>query len=169
MAPSNEAGRLRPGLSGEAPGRLRSDPPGPAPALAHGAPAVEAEFGRLEWTTHTAKDWPEAVRSVVLVTSPDDSGVAICAWNLRESGEPRDLSEAFTTETFYPTITVRRRPARRRLREPLIAGTADLADAARERVRRREVRGRLRAEREPANRRQSRLADVELAFAEAEE
>jgi hypothetical protein len=68
--------------------------------------AVSAEFDPVTWTTHTARDWPEAVRSVVLVSSPDDSGVAICAWNLREGGKPRDLSDSFTTETFHPTVTV---------------------------------------------------------------
>ena len=67
---------------------------------------VVADFEPVVWATRTARDWPEAVRSVVLATSPDDSGVAICAWNLREGGKSRDMSESFMTDTFSPTLKV---------------------------------------------------------------
>lgn len=65
-----------------------------------------ADFEPITFATHMARDWPEAVRSIVLVTTPDDSGVAIGAYNLRENGKSRDMSDAFTTETFTPSLRV---------------------------------------------------------------
>jgi hypothetical protein len=66
---------------------------------------VFADFGMLTWTTGAATDWPEEVRSVVLATSPDDSGVALVAWNLQAGGWPRNLAKEFVTQWFTPTIT----------------------------------------------------------------
>src|SRR5688500_18469893 len=37
-------------------------------------------FSQMSFATGAATDWPAGVRSVVLVTSADNSGKAICAW-----------------------------------------------------------------------------------------
>jgi hypothetical protein len=75
---------------------------------------VIAEFEPVVFTTHTARDWPDAVRSIVLVTTEDDSGVAIAAWDLREGGKSRDMSEAYTTDTSVPFLQVPRSAAQAR-------------------------------------------------------
>lgn len=62
-------------------------------------------FTQMTWSTTTHTDWPNNVRSVVLVTTSDNSGKAVCAWNLQPGGGPRDLSQANTTENFTPTLT----------------------------------------------------------------
>lgn len=64
-------------------------------------------FAQMTWNTGTATDWPAAVRSIVLVTTSDNTGKAICAWNLRtgaSSGLARDLSGGNTTEQVTPTL-----------------------------------------------------------------
>lgn len=63
-------------------------------------------WAQKQWQTGAAADWPAAVRSVVLATSADNSGKAICAWNLQAGGAPRDLSQPNTTENFTPTLQV---------------------------------------------------------------
>lgn len=63
-------------------------------------------FAQKSWATGAATDWPSTVRSVVLVTTADNSGKAICAWNLQAGGTARDLSQANTTEQFTPTLTL---------------------------------------------------------------
>ena len=63
-------------------------------------------FAQMSWATGSATDWSSAVKSVVLVTSADNSGKAICAWNLVSGGTARDLSLANTTEQFTPTLTL---------------------------------------------------------------
>jgi hypothetical protein len=63
-------------------------------------------FAQESWSTGAATDWPSAVRSVVLVTTPDNTGKAICAWNLQTGGAARDMSQANTTENVTPTLTV---------------------------------------------------------------
>lgn len=63
-------------------------------------------FAAKSFATGSATDWPSAVRSCVLVTTADNSGKAICAWNLVAGGTARDLSQASTTEAFTPTLTV---------------------------------------------------------------
>lgn len=63
-------------------------------------------FSAKSFATSSATDWPSAVRSCVLVTSSDNSGKAICAWNLVAGGTARDMSQASTTETFTPTMTI---------------------------------------------------------------
>src|SRR4051812_36843520 len=65
---------------------------------------VVANFEPIEWTTGTSRDWPDADRRVVLVTSPANTGVAIGAYNLRKDGESRDFSGAWITETFTPSL-----------------------------------------------------------------
>lgn len=39
-------------------------------------------FSQMTFATGSATDWPASVKSVVLVTTADNSGKAICAWNL---------------------------------------------------------------------------------------
>lgn len=63
-------------------------------------------FSQQSWSTASATDWPSAVRSIILVTSSDNSGKAICAWNLQTGGAGRDLSQANTTENVTPTLTI---------------------------------------------------------------
>ena len=75
------------------------------PTASSANPAV-VSFAAKAFATGAATDWPAAVRSVVLVTSTDGSGKAICAWNLIAGGTARDLSQASTTETFTPTLTL---------------------------------------------------------------
>lgn len=75
------------------------------PAASSANPSAVA-FAVKSWTTGAATDWPAAVRSVVLATTSDNTGKAICAWNLVVGGAARDLSQASTTENFTPTLTV---------------------------------------------------------------
>ncbi len=66
-------------------------------------------FAAKSWATGSATDWPANTKSVIAVTSSDNTGKALCAWNLRtgaESGLARDMSGSQTTEAFTPTITV---------------------------------------------------------------
>lgn len=62
-------------------------------------------FTAMNWSTGSATNWPAAVKSVVLVTTADNTGKAICAWNLIPGGGSRDLSQANTTEQVTPTLT----------------------------------------------------------------
>jgi hypothetical protein len=72
------------------------------PASAAGVNA----FTLMSWVTGAATDWPAAVRSIVLVSTADNTGKAICAWNLQTGGAARDLSAANTTENVTPTLQV---------------------------------------------------------------
>lgn len=76
-----------------------------APTPTSASPSVVA-FSQMQWATGSATNWPNNVASVVLVTSADNSGHAICAWNLQTGGATRDLSQASTTEQFTPTLDV---------------------------------------------------------------
>jgi hypothetical protein len=58
------------------------------------------------WTTGAATDWPASVKSVVLATTADNTGKAICAWNLVTGGTARNLSAAGTTENVTPTLNI---------------------------------------------------------------
>lgn len=62
-------------------------------------------FSQMSWATGAATDWPAAVKSVVLVTTADNTGVAICAWNLNGT-TGRDMSAANTTENVTPTLNL---------------------------------------------------------------
>jgi hypothetical protein len=74
------------------------------------APAVsggnQKAFAQVSWATGSATDWPSAVRSVIAATSPDNTGHAICAWNLVTGGAARDMSAANTTEQVTPTYSL---------------------------------------------------------------
>lgn len=63
-------------------------------------------FAQKQWQTVAETDWPAVVRSIVLVTTTDNTGKAICAFNLQVGGAARDLSQANTTENVTPTLTV---------------------------------------------------------------
>lgn len=65
-----------------------------------------ASFSQMSWSTGAATNWPASVKSVVLATTSDNTGKAICAWNLQAGGTARDLSAANTTENVTPTLTV---------------------------------------------------------------
>lgn len=72
------------------------------PAPAGGSVA----FAQMSWATGAHTDWPANVKSCILVTSADNSGKAICAWNLIPGGASRDLSQANTTEQVTPTFSL---------------------------------------------------------------
>jgi len=61
-------------------------------------------FVIMTWDTGTATNWSATTRSIVLATTPDNSGKALCAWNLQSGGVARDLSGAHTAESYTPTI-----------------------------------------------------------------
>lgn len=84
-------------------GYARQNQTAATPTLANPSVAV---FSQMTWSTSSATDWPSSVKSVVLVSSTDNSGKAICAWNLQTGGTARDLSGANTSELFTPTLTV---------------------------------------------------------------
>lgn len=63
-------------------------------------------FAQMSWATSTATDWPAGVRSVVLATTSNNTGKAICAWDLQATSAARDMSQANTTEQVTPTLTV---------------------------------------------------------------
>ncbi len=65
-----------------------------------------AAFAQMSWSTGSATNWQSSVCSVVLVTSSDNSGKAIAAWNLVTGGGARNLSQANTTEQVTPTLTL---------------------------------------------------------------
>ena len=64
-----------------------------------------AAFTQMSFSTSSATDWPSGVRSVVLVTTANNSGKAICAWDLQATSAARDMSQANTTEAVTPTLT----------------------------------------------------------------
>lgn len=63
-------------------------------------------FAQKTWATGAATDWPSSVKSVVFATTSDNTGKAICAWNLVTGGAARALNAASTTENFTPTLNV---------------------------------------------------------------
>lgn len=63
-------------------------------------------FAQKTWATGAATDWPSSVKSVVLATTSDNTGKAICAWNLVAGGAARAMNAASTTENFTPTLNV---------------------------------------------------------------
>lgn len=60
-------------------------------------------FAQMTWDTGTATDWPPDVVSIVAVTTLNNSGIALCAWNLQTDGSPRDMSGSHTIEDVTPT------------------------------------------------------------------
>lgn len=62
-----------------------------------------ALFTAVSWSTSSHTDWPASVKSCVLATTTDNSGTAVCAWNLY-GGTARDMSAPNTVEEFTPTL-----------------------------------------------------------------
>lgn len=75
------------------------------PTVTLANPGVVA-FAVKTWATGANTDWPASVISVVLATTVDNTGKAICAWNLVAGGTPRALNAANTTENFTPTLNI---------------------------------------------------------------
>lgn len=75
------------------------------PTASAANPSVVA-FAQATWQTLTATDWPASVKSCVLATTSDNTGKAICAWNLVTGGTARAMNAANTTENFTPTLNV---------------------------------------------------------------
>ena len=68
-------------------------------------PAGEVtSFALMSWSTGSATNWPAAVYSVVLVTTSDNSGKAICAWNLISGGGAVNMAQASATLNVTPTL-----------------------------------------------------------------
>lgn len=63
-------------------------------------------FVNMAWFNGAASDWPNAVKSIFLATTQDNSGKAICAWNLQAGGAARDLSAPQTRQNVAPTLTL---------------------------------------------------------------
>lgn len=83
-------------------GYTRKNQAFPTPSSAN--PTV-ISFSLMSWATGSATDWPAAVKSVVLVTTSDNTGKALCAFNLNGT-TGRDMSAASTTENFTPTLNL---------------------------------------------------------------
>jgi hypothetical protein len=65
-----------------------------------------AVFTLMSYATGAAVDWPAAVYSLILATTSNNTGKAICAWHLVTGGTARDMSAASTTENVTPTLTL---------------------------------------------------------------
>lgn len=77
-----------------------------AEPTASSANPAAVSFTQMTWSTGAATDWPASVKSVVATTTSDNTGKALCAWNLQVGGTARDFSSAGTTENFTPTLNV---------------------------------------------------------------
>lgn len=75
------------------------------PTASAANPSVIA-FAVKTWLTSVNTDWPASVKSCVLATTSDNTGKAICAWNLVAGGTARAMNAANTTENFTPTLNV---------------------------------------------------------------
>lgn len=73
------------------------------PAASAANPSVVA-YAVKTWATGAAADWPSDVKAVILVTTVDNTGKAICAWNLVTGGTARAMNAAGTTLNFTPTL-----------------------------------------------------------------
>lgn len=74
----------------------------PTPTSAN--PTVIA-FSQESWATGAATDWSALAKSCVLVTTSDNTGVAVAAWNLNGT-TGRAMNAANTTENFTPTLNL---------------------------------------------------------------
>jgi hypothetical protein len=73
------------------------------PAASSANPSVAA-FSQQSWSTGAQTDGPASVKSVVLVTTSDNTGKAVCAWNLQAGGAARAMNTANTTLNYTPTL-----------------------------------------------------------------
>ena len=63
-------------------------------------------FAQKTWSTGAATDWPSSVKSCIMATTVDNTGKALCAWNLVAGGTARAMNAASTTENFTPTLNL---------------------------------------------------------------
>lgn len=84
-------------------GYARQSQAAPTPSSAN--PSAVA-FSQMSWATGSATDWSSAVASIVLVSTSDNTGKAVCAWNLVAGGTTRNLAAANTTEQVTPTLNL---------------------------------------------------------------
>lgn len=75
------------------------------PAATSANPAAVV-YAIKTYATGAATDWPASVKSVVLATTSDNTGKAICAWNLVVGGTARAMNAANTTENVTPTLNI---------------------------------------------------------------
>ena len=61
-------------------------------------------FSQMTWQTGAATDGPASVISVVMVTSPDNTGKAIGAWHIEVGGTADAFNLANVTLNFTPTL-----------------------------------------------------------------
>ena len=83
-------------------GYARISQAAPSPTAAN--PSVTS-FTQMTWATSSATDWPTAVKSVVLVTTSDNTGKAICAWDVNGSAGFA-MNAANTSLAVTPTLNV---------------------------------------------------------------
>lgn len=63
-------------------------------------------FSLMSWSTGSATNWPATTKSIVAVSTSNNTGRAICAWNLNAGGGSVDMSAASTTLTVTPSAVV---------------------------------------------------------------
>lgn len=59
-------------------------------------------FTQMTWANGVNIDWPHSVYGIAAATTSNNTGVALCAWNLQTNGVPRDLSNPNTFEEVSP-------------------------------------------------------------------
>lgn len=62
------------------------------------------DFTQITWSTDTSTNGPASVKSVVMVTTSDNSGKALFAWNLNTGGSADDMSAANSILAVTPTF-----------------------------------------------------------------
>lgn len=63
-------------------------------------------FSTMTWNTGAATDW-QSPKSIVASTTADNTGVAICAWNLIAAGTAVNLGAASTPLAVTPGLLLR--------------------------------------------------------------
>lgn len=81
-------------------GYARLNQAAPTPTSAN--PTADV-FTQMTWSTGSATDWPSAVKSVVLVTTSDNTGKAICAWDVNGT-TGFAMNAASTSLAVTPTL-----------------------------------------------------------------
>jgi len=79
-------------------GYTRQSQAGPAPA------GENTSFAQMTWSTGAATDWPNNVKTVVLVDSANNVGKAICAWNLVTGGGAVNMGQVNTSLQVTPSL-----------------------------------------------------------------
>lgn len=81
-------------------GYARLSQAAPTPTAANPSASV---FAQMTWATGAATDWPVAVKTVVLVTTSDNTGKAVCAWDVNGS-TGFAMNAASTSLAATPTL-----------------------------------------------------------------